>query len=285
MNQLGQVDETEKFLKSYRYLRLGMVGAAVIILVAVLIEYLKTDGGCFQTSISAYYYTPARELFVGGLMSIGLALFVIKGRTDWEDAWLNLAGMCAPIVALVPTTAVGSCLSVESPMGDVSPSNLPAWLISSVNNNMSALLLFFVVAFVMALATGAAPRGKTDKGWAPSVGSLLSLAVICVAVVGAFNTRWALRNLHGPSAFAMFVFLWLAVGCNALATKEAGTARFFRVYVGVFVAMPVIGGLSMLIFGGHRVFAVEVIEILCFVVFWAAQTAAPARVAVGGSAP
>jgi hypothetical protein len=282
---LRQVEELEKYKKTYKYLRLGMVGVAISLLGAVLIEYFENDKRCFQKSISAYYYTPAREWFVGGLMSIGLALFVIKGRTDWEDAWLNLAGMCAPIVALVPTTNVGTCLSVPSPMGAVSPENLPDWLISSVHNNMLALVLFFVVAFVFALVTGAAPSGRTDRGFAPLVGAVFSFVVICVAVVGVLDTRWALRNLHLPAAGAMFMFLWFAVACNALSSRQLESARFFEVFFGVFVAMPVLAGLAALLAGEHRVFAIEVVEILCFVVFWLAQTYAPRDVAVGGSEP
>jgi hypothetical protein len=99
-------------IKTYRYLRISMVGAVALLGVSVVIE--RTNVDCWQTSVSAYYYTPVRSVFVGVLMAIGLCLIVIKGSTPWEDATLNAAGMLAPVVAVVPTTDVGVCWS-QSP--------------------------------------------------------------------------------------------------------------------------------------------------------------------------
>jgi hypothetical protein len=87
--------------KTYRYLRLALVALVALIMTAVALEWGRTH--CLQTSISAYYYTPARSIFVGSLVAIGVALIAIRGRSDGEDALLNLAGMLAPVVAFVPT--------------------------------------------------------------------------------------------------------------------------------------------------------------------------------------
>ena len=67
--------------KTYRYLRIGMVGMVVFLATSLVIEAAKAD--CLQTSISAYYYTPVRSVFVGGMIAIGLCLIVIKGSTPW----------------------------------------------------------------------------------------------------------------------------------------------------------------------------------------------------------
>ena len=40
-------------------------------------------------------------------MAIGFCLIVIKGSTAWEDTCLNVAGMLAPVVAVVPTSDAG----------------------------------------------------------------------------------------------------------------------------------------------------------------------------------
>lgn len=50
---------------------------------SVLHEGIRTHAGvdapdCWQRSISAYYYTPVRPIFVGGLMLIGFSLIVIE---------------------------------------------------------------------------------------------------------------------------------------------------------------------------------------------------------------
>ena len=73
-----------------------------------------------ESSISAYYYTRMRDWFVGTLWVIGVFLFFYQYRphhpggqarsqhesvrTGAADAWLGkVAGLCAVLVALVPT--------------------------------------------------------------------------------------------------------------------------------------------------------------------------------------
>ncbi|MBA3654232.1 MAG: hypothetical protein H0W70_08560 [Actinobacteria bacterium] len=55
----------------------------LLLAVSILLEHHNVVGGCWQTSISAYYYTPVRAVFVGALMAIGLSLIVIKG-SPWR---------------------------------------------------------------------------------------------------------------------------------------------------------------------------------------------------------
>ena len=88
--------------KSYRYLRVSVVALALLLGVSLVIEILFGGRERFG-SISGYYYSPVRSIFVGALVAIGPALISIKGRAGWEDTLLDLAGMLAPVVALVPT--------------------------------------------------------------------------------------------------------------------------------------------------------------------------------------
>lgn len=104
--------------------------------------------GCAQTSISAYYYPPVRSVFVGAMFVVGLALIVYKGRSPWEDNWLNLAGMLSPVVAVVPTTDIGTCRSVAPLPADT----LPAWVAPSIDNNLWALWISGVAGLVVAVA-------------------------------------------------------------------------------------------------------------------------------------
>ena len=93
-------------LVTYRYVRLTMVGLAVAIGAALLEQRL--DATSFLSSISAYYYTPARGVLVAALFGIGVCLICVRGGTVLEDALLNVAGMLGLVVALVPTPPQGS---------------------------------------------------------------------------------------------------------------------------------------------------------------------------------
>ena len=80
-------------VKTYRYLRLAMIALVVGLFACVLYEHSKTRTGCWQTSISAYYYTPVQGFLVAALVTIGVSLVALRGNTDWEDVLLNMAGV------------------------------------------------------------------------------------------------------------------------------------------------------------------------------------------------
>jgi hypothetical protein len=132
--------ESQAVRKTYRYLRIGIVGVVVLLMVSILIERINAD--CWQTSISAYYYTPVRAIFVGSLTAIGLALIVIQGRTSPVDVCLNFAGMLAPVVAVVPTTDVGLCWSRTPGSLPLNPDGtLSDIVVANIDNNVLALLI------------------------------------------------------------------------------------------------------------------------------------------------
>ena len=92
-----------EFIISFFRLRqaLGYIGIAMPFVVKVgayIIDKVPSN-----TSISAYYYTSLRDVFVGSLAAIGVFLFCYRGP-DKQDNWLtNIAGLCAIGIGLFPT--------------------------------------------------------------------------------------------------------------------------------------------------------------------------------------
>src|SRR3954470_4971678 len=126
------VMHSESTTKTYLYLRVGLVALAVFLSASLVIELTWGDGR-WLGSISAYYYTPVRAVFVGTLVAMGVCLIAIKGRDrPREDLMLNLAGMCAPVVALcpIPLEDVAAC-------GDATRCVPPAY-VPGVENNIGA---------------------------------------------------------------------------------------------------------------------------------------------------
>lgn len=96
------------------------IGVLGVLLPILLLLSSLFQGQEIRNSISAYYYTAARDWFVGTLWVLGVFLFfyryqplnVIAPRSDREsirtgdaDAWLGkVAGVSAVLVALLPTT-------------------------------------------------------------------------------------------------------------------------------------------------------------------------------------
>jgi hypothetical protein len=262
-------------IKTYQYLRVAMVGVVLLLTASVLFEQALAD--CWQTSVSAYYYTPVRTILVGGLMAIGLCLIVIKGTTAWEDSFLNFAGMFAPIVAVAPTSTAGKCWSIEPDPLPVEDGSLAPWVIANIDNNIKALVVVGIAglaaATVVGIATGDLQRALRGGGWGTRVG-LLGAAVIVVGTWMAF-LWWGdfYTKAHSTAAIAMFVFLALVVAINAWKHRDEKDV-YFWLYGSIAILMVLVALVILAVKSSwdHAVLALEAAEIGLFAVFWLAQT-------------
>jgi hypothetical protein len=112
-------DASEKlrrhFESTYLSLRIGIAAIGILLPVALWVGGALVDGASLQSSMSAYYYTAMRDVFVGALFAVGVALYVYRGFSRVENVVLSLAGVLAVCVALFPTHGVGE----RTPVGDV----------------------------------------------------------------------------------------------------------------------------------------------------------------------
>lgn len=262
-------------IRTYRYLRIAMVGLVVLLAVSVAIEWSKAGRTCLQTSISAYYYTPVQAIFVGALLAIGTCLIAVKGNTPLEDIALNLAGMFAPVVALVPTSGQGSCMSVPFVLRDAAP---------NIDNNYLALAITGAIAAVAtAVISGrsgrlnAATAKKFHRG--DRVGLLVAAAVMTGGLVWYLWLPGFMTHAHSYTAIGMFVCLGIAAATNAFADRvgQPIADRYRRIYlavlIGMIVAAVVVVVAATVFKFGHAIFALEAAAIALFATFWSAQTA------------
>ena len=99
------------FSDTYFSLRMGLAVLAFA-MPFVLYLYGKLRHGLdLQPSMSAYFWAaakdqcatfPMRTIFVGFLFAIGVGLYVYKGLTTLENYLLNVAAICAALVAIYP---------------------------------------------------------------------------------------------------------------------------------------------------------------------------------------
>lgn len=101
-------DPASTSLKTHRYLRLSLVFVVFALLTSVLIQTVVTAwdpltlGWNLLPSISHYFYTPARNIFVGSLIAASLALLALSGRHR-AATLLDVSAIFAPLIALIPT--------------------------------------------------------------------------------------------------------------------------------------------------------------------------------------
>lgn len=266
-------------IKTYRYLRIGMIGAVAFLATSILIERAGLD--CWQTSISAYYYTPVRAIFVGTMLAVALALVVYKGRDAWEDSLLNAAGMFAPVVAIAPTTNVDVASQCWSIPPDASPKvngELAPWVTKIVDNNFDALLILGLISFVAAIVIEVSIERRHPSFGESSLGRRISIAVAGATLLlfWRLSDTWGAfyEKAHGYAAVAFFAFLILAIIGNAARHFLEYDNRWAGIYGAVGLAMVAVGiGVPAFRIGDdHWLLWLEGLEIALFATYWIAQT-------------
>ncbi len=259
--------DTVAALKTYRYLRLGMLVVVASLAAGIVLNVVAS--GQLRTSISAYYYSPVGAIFVGGLLAIGVSMIVIKGRNAAEDFLLNMAGMLALVVAVVPTTDRGDNESTLLPeVADAAMQSFGAVLIGG----FVAFAIGTVVLSLDQRSTALATR-RSDL-----IARLLLLVTTFVILLGCVTaTIWG-RDLvlasHGVAAPLMFVCLAAASLINGVLGLRQGRASWARWYLAVALGMAAAAPLMLINTEtwAHRTLWVELIEIGFFALLWAVQT-------------
>ncbi len=294
-------------LATYRYVRLALVAVVAGLLASIALTAVGHN--CWQTSISAFYFTVSHAVFVGALCAAGVCLIAYKGLTRPEDILLNFAGFLAFVVALVPTRS-----PVHNPKDPTSSCGL--WLptdqdaTAAVANNMTALLVGAGVGIVVYLGVraiaGPAPSsdlaheaGPADTNRLPA-GRLAAAADFVLkwiqvlaplgtaATLGAgllwflFDRESFLADAHSAAAIAMFSGIIAVVVLYAAYSAQhfchcRGRGRFAVAYITIAAVMTatliVVGVLHVhLRTWNHGILALEVALIVEFAVFWLLQT-------------
>lgn len=218
--------------RTYRYVRISLVGVILFLGIGVAVQI--TAGGPLA-SVSAAYYSPARDVFVGALCAVSLALLALSGRS-LEQVLLDLAALFAPVIALVPTPALpsdGASVLVECPTDRPC---VPVALLPGIANGVLTLLAVgaagIVTAFVLARVQGA---------WDRPVAWALGAATTIVAGAGvwwAVSPQTFVALAHGVAAFAFFALFATVAGLAAWRPAAAHAERQgrFRVLYAVIAA-------------------------------------------------
>ena len=259
--------------QTYLALRLGMVLLVALLFLAVAIQWISV--GCLQRSISAYYFTATRSVFVGALCAIGACLIAYRGNTDTENVLLDFSGFVAFVVAFVPTQIDTMC----------EPSNVPSVeeLASGVRNSVWALLMIGVTAVFIGWRL---LKRQGNRAGLSKYGKVSLAAAATALLVGVlFFAFWPAtfqRIGHNASAIVLFVGIVAVVVLNALGfARKQGQDTVAKVatnrYAIVAWAM-VLSAIGLGIVGltvenfEHWLFCLEAALIFEFAVFWGIQT-------------
>ncbi|MFR9778381.1 DUF998 domain-containing protein [Micromonospora sp. MS34] len=191
-----------------RRLRLG-IGSVGIALPVVLIvgHLLVTRRFTLLDSLSGYYHTEMRDVFVGSLCAVGV--FLIAYRYRWpDDALGTVAGLLAIAVALFPTT-------VGAPAGTTSHSDR---MVGVVHQVAAAGLFLLLAGFCLFLFTrpdrvGVPPRPSAVRLYRVCGGLILVAVTLALAsTLLPADVRHTVKPVLWCETVAVFAFgaAWVA---------------------------------------------------------------------------
>jgi hypothetical protein len=219
--------------KTYAFLRMALVGLLVGLGAAVIWQTYR-QGWRTLDSVSAYYYTPAQGIFVGALIGLGACMIALRGGNTPEEVFLNLGGMFAAGVAVVPTsrgsdyrTAIEACRQADSPLLTQRGTGLDCPTVraleeatrANVQNNLVALLV--VGALALAVTWLLASRDTSPGGGTRSLafrwcfwtsGALLAVTAVLLVV----DLDVIIANYHFVNAIGLFVCIVAVAVSNAV---------------------------------------------------------------------
>lgn len=256
--------------RTYRYLRIAIAGTAVVIFVAVGLA-AGTVG--WLTSVSDYFYTPARDAFVGALIAASLALVALSGRGT-ERALLDAAALFAPLIALVPTTlAPGSVPGVAVPCADRC---FPPEFEADAANGVATYLVIGLLTVLVGVLLAALGQASLA-----AVGFSLVTSTAVLVVVGAvwlFARDAFLAQGHFVATIAFFALFATVAVLNAFPRRGAPPSTVFRIlYVGIALALVAVLVVYIVLLpdadatGIPLVLLAEAAALALFFAFWVVQ--------------
>mgnify|MGYP006162956603 CR=1 FL=1 len=279
------MDRDQAAVETYRYLRVGLVGLAVLLMVAVAFQAIS-DGELLG-SISAYYFTGVRDVFVGVLVALGLGLIVVRGR-GVEDVLLNLAGMLAPVVAFVPTStseAPGGAARYGA-LADLDSSPLPAQAGGTSTVWSLVVVGTLGLGFAAFTARRLSGRARSDALRGVIAGGVVVAGLAAWLAIGPDSFLRVAHYVAAAGLFGVFVVVSRLNARSAVDTEapvmrmlpaERRRAAYAAISWSMLVTVVVAGVLGLLELGGrtpvdHWLFFVEAILLALFATFWVLQT-------------
>jgi hypothetical protein len=290
----------ETLARTYNFLRWSVIALLGVLMVSVI--WQTVGSGCLLVSVSAYYHTPVRIVFVGSLFALGAALIAYQGRTPREDTLLNFSGLMAFLVALVPTLEKKRCGAQDVgshfpwiSLADehVVPKSGDEDIASAVANNYWALMIVTSIVLVAVLCSRL--RSNQKLGLHLLVGRIDNrkeriwtawITVVCgVVLVGecALFLRWREQFIawtHGIASLAMVlgVIGVMVLNLRRVRVKDTGRSGFYRAWYRVlilvlFPGLLIVAGLVWVAVGwDFLIFYLEIVVLLDFIAYWVVQT-------------
>ncbi|AVW91662.1 DUF998 domain-containing protein [Celeribacter baekdonensis] len=228
MSETSTTPDTDPHVMSYHRVRQALGAVALLLPLSLILGGLAVEGN-LRDSLSNYFFSPLREVFVGALWAIGVFLISYKGyarRSDerFSDQVLaRISGLSALMVSVFPSledcpAASEICVLPERTVTQIWVNTGPsAWV-----HNISAVVFFLcLVVFCLVQFPKTSDQARRRVYRACGYGILATLAVISTAFLTArlggqgaaeFVSRHNLIFWGEAAGVWIFALAWLTKG-------------------------------------------------------------------------
>ena len=278
--------------RTYRYLRLVLIGTVSAIFLAVGLTWQEYHH--LIPTISHFFYTPAGVVFVGSLIAAAAAMVALSGD-GVQQVLLDVAAMMLPIIALVPTNADNTMLKNlrQNLCPDGATVCVPSPFDGYATIGMTVWCIVVPVVLLIALSIGIADRRSSGRFTAQFFWTQALCWMVWIAVFTWF--MWFRDAFfaagHYISAVAFFIVvtlvaLWQAI-LGPLQTRreiangqqptplQRGLPWVYWFIAALLVGVQLVGGAifaGVIKPGPDGMFWVEAWGLIGFGVFWLIQT-------------
>lgn len=202
--------------KTHRYLRLSLVLVVFALVLSVVLQSAVVSwdplvlGWRPLPSVSHAVYTPARDVFVGSLIAVSIALLALSGRSR-ATTLLDVCAVFAPLIAIVPTgiapTTIGPAGIADGIGAGGLPCPGPSDCIPSdyLASAKAGIAVYGVTVVAVVVATAVIRVRRREPNRSAVVLSVVALATATVVTALAFvpvvNERfpfnfWPVHSIH-----------------------------------------------------------------------------------------
>jgi hypothetical protein len=228
--------EGKQLVVSYLFLRRAVGWIAILLPVVLLVGNLISSTASPPESMSGYYYTDMRNIFIGSLCALGVFLVAYNGY-DNVDRWVtSIAGLGAIGVAFCPTKPA-VCVPGAATCPAPAVRQLPASQNVVGDIHLGFALLAFLMLALMALRfakTGPTPAGQDFLGKL-RYGLGFGAPVAGQPAAGQPRNSRADTVLYRVSGITVFACVLLAILANLLPASVNASWRLLFIFEAVAV--------------------------------------------------
>jgi hypothetical protein len=155
-----------ELIVSYMFLRQTVGWIGTLLPIVLLAGNAISSAAPRPGSISGYYYTDMRNVFVGALCALGVFLVAYQGYDDMDRAVTNVAGLAVIGVALCPTKpAACTAGTAACPPSSVSHLSTSQQVVGDIHLVLAASALIALGLMALRFAKrGMTPPGQSTLG-------------------------------------------------------------------------------------------------------------------------